>query len=59
MSKVILTEEDVRLLWIALCFGKTLGDRIPIGVQVLGPCSEDIFMDDDTCPLCGRGKLDE
>ena len=54
---ITLSEKDVRLLWGALLLGKTLGERIIIGKEVLGLWPDDLM--DDICPMCGAEMEDD
>lgn len=50
-----ITEEDAKLLWIAILYGGTLGERLGIAMRVLGPIPDDVVeMDDEECPWCKR-----
>ena len=57
MSDITLTEEQVRILWGALLFGRTLGERIIIGKEILGIWPNDLM--NTECPLCGAEVTDD
>jgi hypothetical protein len=51
---VLLTKEQVRQLWIALWYGKAVGERILIGKEVFGNLGPDDVHEEGMCPLCNR-----